>query len=166
MPCSIARGYKRAPYFTQQLLQSPLALTNMDISFDSNMSRMGVEEAFHPANGIQERSVLCTCAAVALAAVLLTISEAGHKAFRRIAWFIDGMLGGAPHSVTLPGPPGLPLVGNLTHVSCLSVPDLDSSDRYSQMQTGHIQKIAQWTKKYGDVIRVSLGEREAVCFPL
>ena len=32
------------------------------------------------------------------------------------------------------------------------------------MENGHIQKISQWTKKYGDVIRVSLGEREAVCF--
>ena len=31
------------------------------------------------------------------------------------------------------------------------------------MEKGHIEKIAQWTKKYGDVIRVSLGEREAVC---
>ena len=30
------------------------------------------------------------------------------------------------------------------------------------MKNGHIQAIAQWTKKYGDVIRVSLGEREAV----
>lgn len=33
------------------------------------------------------------------------------------------------------------------------------------MANGHIQKISEWTKKYGDVIRVSLGEREAVCFP-
>ena len=34
------------------------------------------------------------------------------------------------------------------------------------MKTGHIEKLAQWTKRYGDVIRVSLGEREAVCSPL
>ena len=34
------------------------------------------------------------------------------------------------------------------------------------MENGHIQKISQWTEKYGNVIRVSLGEREAVCFPL
>lgn len=31
------------------------------------------------------------------------------------------------------------------------------------MENGHIPKIAQWTKQFGDVIRVSLGEREAVC---
>ena len=30
------------------------------------------------------------------------------------------------------------------------------------METGHVQKIAEWAKRYGDVIRVSLGEREAV----
>lgn len=33
------------------------------------------------------------------------------------------------------------------------------------MKEGHIQKIAEWTKKYGDVIRVSLGERETVSSP-
>lgn len=33
------------------------------------------------------------------------------------------------------------------------------------MESGHVQKIAEWTKKYGDVIRVSLGERETVCPP-
>lgn len=33
------------------------------------------------------------------------------------------------------------------------------------MENGHIQMIAQWAKKYGDVIRVSLGERETVCPP-
>ena len=34
------------------------------------------------------------------------------------------------------------------------------------MRIGHIQKVAQWTKQYDDVIRVSLGEREAVRSPL
>lgn len=33
------------------------------------------------------------------------------------------------------------------------------------MEKGHIQQIAQWTKQYGDVIRVSLGERETVRSP-
>ncbi|KAK7730287.1 hypothetical protein SLS63_005857 [Diaporthe eres] len=31
-----------------------------------------------------------------------------------------------------------------------------------QLSDGHVPKIAEWTKKYGDIIRVSLGEREAV----
>ena len=30
------------------------------------------------------------------------------------------------------------------------------------MKKGHVQKIAEWSKKYGDVVRVSLGERETV----
>lgn len=30
------------------------------------------------------------------------------------------------------------------------------------MQQGHVQKLAEWTKQYGDVFRLSLGEREAV----
>ena len=34
------------------------------------------------------------------------------------------------------------------------------------MEKGHVQKLAEWTKKYGDVIRVSLGEREAVKPPV
>ncbi|UNI19368.1 hypothetical protein JDV02_005554 [Purpureocillium takamizusanense] len=55
------------------------------------------------------------------------------------------MLGGSPRTVTLPGPPGLPLAGNII-----------------QLKQGHVLKLAEWTKKYGDVIRVSLGEREAV----
>ena len=34
------------------------------------------------------------------------------------------------------------------------------------MRNGHVQKIAQWTSEYGDVIRVSLGEREVVRSPI
>ena len=40
------------------------------------------------------------------------------------------------------------------------------SDTLFKLSGGHVPKIAEWTKKYGDVIRVSLGEREAVCFLL
>jgi hypothetical protein len=38
--------------------------------------------------------------------------------FWRLVWSIEGILGGAPHTLTLPGPPGLPFVGNLLQVSC------------------------------------------------
>lgn len=75
---------------------------------------------------------------------------------------LEVVLGGARHSVHLPGPPGLPIFGNLIEVSCykcllciLVLPQM-------QMQQGHVQKLAQWTEKYGDVFRLSLGEREAV----
>lgn len=91
------------------------------------------------------------------------------KIFRKIAWFLDGLLGGAPHTIDLPGPPGLPIVGNLLEVKHYSIlftlPQTSvktiSADRL-QLSNGHVPKIAEWTKRYGDVIRVSLGEREAV----
>ncbi|KAI1322612.1 putative cytochrome P450 phenylacetate 2-hydroxylase [Xylariaceae sp. FL0255] len=70
-----------------------------------------------------------------------------HKCLKHVLWVLDTALGGAPRNVTLPGPPGLPIIGSLKEAS---------------MKNGHIQKIAEWTEKYGDVIRVSLGEREAV----
>ncbi|KAF8169874.1 cytochrome P450 [Mycena galopus ATCC 62051] len=51
----------------------------------------------------------------------------------------------APRQVKLPGPPGLPLVGNLF-----------------QMRAGHARSLAHWTKLYGGMFRLALGEREAV----
>ncbi|KAF7321109.1 Cytochrome P450 phenylacetate [Mycena chlorophos] len=51
----------------------------------------------------------------------------------------------ASHTVQLPGPPGLPLFGNLL-----------------QMRTGHAQSLAKWAQQYGGMFRLALGEREAV----
>ncbi|KAJ5510162.1 hypothetical protein N7453_002265 [Penicillium expansum] len=93
----------------------------------------------------QDTRIFYTLAAVALAATILSRFEGGRKAFERIYWFFNSLLGGAPHTIFIPGPRGLPIVGNLL-----------------QMRNGHIQMITEWTKKYGDVIRLSLGEREAV----
>lgn len=59
-----------------------------------------------------------TFALAALAVVILTGFQDGRKALQRVVWFLDGLLGGAPHIVTLPSPPGLPLIGNLIQVSC------------------------------------------------
>ncbi|KAF2128862.1 putative cytochrome P450 phenylacetate 2-hydroxylase [Dothidotthia symphoricarpi CBS 119687] len=96
-------------------------------------------------NGAQDLSIFYAFVAVALTAVILSGFQAGRKVILRMVWSLDRMLGGAPHTVTLPGPPGLPITGNLL-----------------ELKDGHTVKIAEWTKKYGDVIRVSLGEREAV----
>ncbi|KAJ7613752.1 putative cytochrome P450 phenylacetate 2-hydroxylase [Mycena polygramma] len=51
----------------------------------------------------------------------------------------------APRRVKLPGPVGRPIVGNLF-----------------QMRTGHARALAHWTKLYGGMFRLALGEREAV----
>ncbi|KAH8701134.1 putative cytochrome P450 phenylacetate 2-hydroxylase [Talaromyces proteolyticus] len=117
----------------------------MSASFKSTATCAKTEDDLPVATSIREPSIVYTLAAIALAAVILTVFDDGRKALQRTVWFLDSILGGAPHTITLPGPPGLPLVGSLTH-----------------LESGHIQKLAQWTKKYGDVIRVSLGEREAV----
>ncbi|KAH7312500.1 putative cytochrome P450 phenylacetate 2-hydroxylase [Stachybotrys elegans] len=96
-------------------------------------------------NGVRDVSVLNASVVVVVTALALSAFDAGRTFLNRILWFFDRLLGGAPHTVSLPGPPGLPIVGNLF-----------------QLSNGHVPKIAEWTKKYGDVIRVSLGEREAV----
>ena len=66
----------------------------------------------------QESRIFYTLAAVAIAIFILSGFKDGRKALRRIIWFLEGMLGGAPHTVTFPGPLGLPLVGSLFDVSC------------------------------------------------
>lgn len=91
-----------------------------------------------------------TYAAVVLAAVTcLGGLKAGRHLARRCLWFLDGLLGGAPHTVDLPGPPGLPVVGSLIQLT--------------RSSGGHVPQLAAWTRQYGsDVIRVALGRREAV----
>ncbi|EOD47511.1 putative cytochrome p450 phenylacetate 2-protein [Neofusicoccum parvum] len=114
--------------------------------FNSSTTVVAAEVAASDfANDARALGIFHASAAVALTAVLLSGFEAGRKLILRVLWFFDGLLGGAPHSVSLPGPPGLPIVGNLF-----------------DLRKGHVPKINEWSKKYGDVIRVSLGQREAV----
>ncbi|KAJ6569431.1 cytochrome P450 [Mycena capillaripes] len=90
-------------------------------------------QAFSPSLFIIHRSsyagvfLLCSCLvllAVYLSSDLLTVT---------------------PHRVKLPGPRGLPIVGNLF-----------------QMRAGHVRALAHWTELYGGMFRLALGEREAV----
>ncbi|KAF4311842.1 putative cytochrome p450 phenylacetate 2- protein [Botryosphaeria dothidea] len=117
----------------------------MSTVFNSTVTLAEAEVTSNFVNDTRALGIFHASAAVALTAVLLSAFDAGRKLLLRVLWFFDGLLGGASHSVTLPGPPGLPIVGNLLELS-----------------NGHVPKIAEWTKKYGDVIRVSLGQREAV----
>lgn len=72
------------------------------------------------ANVVQDLSFVYAAGAVVLTALLLSGFGAGRKILNRILWFFDRMLGGAPHTVSLPSPPGLPIVGNLLEVSTIS----------------------------------------------
>lgn len=89
----------------------------MSASLNSTETR-ALADVLHAIDGAQESRIVYTFAAVALAAVaFVAIFEDGRKALQHSVWFLEGMLGGARHTVTLPGPPGLPLVGNLIQVS-------------------------------------------------
>ena len=73
--------------------------------------------------GVSSRSwPLFTIAMIVLGVVsLLYFLEGGRKIFLRTLWTIDRLLGGAPHSTDLPGPPGLPVVGNLFDVNTVTL---------------------------------------------
>ncbi|KAJ5754224.1 cytochrome P450 phenylacetate 2-hydroxylase [Penicillium manginii] len=117
----------------------------MNISVRSNCIHLGGGDAILSSNSVRYDQVMYALLAVVITFVSLKRFTAGCDLFWRLVWSIEGILGGAPHTLTLPGPPGLPFVGNLL-----------------QLEKGHVQKISEWTKLYGDVIRVSLGNREAV----
>lgn len=122
------------------------------------------EPALTSVNGVLRGRTVYALAAVVLVTILMSAFQSGRKSLLRIVWFLESLAGGAPHTVTIPGPPGLPLIGSLFEVSpyVLYTMRLGANSR-AQLKDGHVQKISEWTKKYGDVIRVSLGEREAVC---
>ncbi|KAI6778355.1 putative cytochrome p450 phenylacetate 2- protein [Emericellopsis cladophorae] len=114
--------------------------------FDSNSTQApGATTTGEQGSAARERALAYAVAAFVLFATCLSAFKSGRLVLQRILWSLDAVLGGAPRTVSLPGPPGLPIVGNLL-----------------ELRNGHVPKIAEWTKKYGDVIRVSLGEREAV----
>ncbi|KAK2756658.1 hypothetical protein FQN54_005103 [Arachnomyces sp. PD_36] len=117
----------------------------MDIPFHLTVADALGQVARISDRDIQSFVVVYISVAVCCFITLLSKLEVGRKFLNRILWFFDGILGGAAHTVSLSGPSGLPIVGSLLELS-----------------NGHVPKIAEWTRKYGDVIRVSLGEREAV----
>ncbi|KAI0399289.1 putative cytochrome P450 phenylacetate 2-hydroxylase [Xylaria palmicola] len=118
----------------------------MSSSYGLAFSRLGQNHTSHIASDSRESySAHAIVTGFILTIIILSLFKSGRSALLRVAGHIDHVFGGAPTTVTLPGPPGLPIVGNLL-----------------QLQNGHVQKISEWTKKYGDVIRVTLGEREAV----
>ena len=101
----------------QLTLHLPFTLINMSNFSNSTVTSPSHQVSIDFIDSNRGQRILYASAAVALTAVLLSGFEAGRKVLLRILWFFDGMLGGAPHSVTLPGPPGLPIIGNLFEVS-------------------------------------------------
>lgn len=89
----------------------------MDTTHNSTVTSGRAEVASVLINGARELNIFYTSVAVAATALLLSGFQAGRKVLSRILWFFDSLLGGAPHTVSLPGPPGLPIVGNLLEVS-------------------------------------------------
>lgn len=96
---------------------SSLTLIKMSTVFNSTVTLAEAEVTSNFVNDTRALGIFHASAAVALTAVLLSAFDAGRKLLLRVLWFFDGLLGGAAHSVTLPGPPGLPIVGNLLEVS-------------------------------------------------
>lgn len=89
----------------------------MDTTHNSTVTSGRAEVASVLINEARELNIFYTSVAVAATALLLSGFQAGRKVLSRILWFFDSLLGGAPHTVSLPGPPGLPIVGNLLEVS-------------------------------------------------
>ena len=69
-------------------------------------------------DSVGEYHVIYMLAAIILAAVVLNRFAGGRTTLQRPLGSLDSMLGGAPHTVALPGPPGFPLIGNLMQVGC------------------------------------------------
>lgn len=89
----------------------------MDTPYNSTVTTGRAEVVSILVNGARDLSIFYTSAAIAATAILLSGFKSGRKILSRILWFFDSLLGGAPHTVSLPGPPGLPIVGNLLEVS-------------------------------------------------
>lgn len=92
-------------------------LVKMDALSNSTMTSPMAGVTSNLLNGVRDLSIAYAFTAVALTALFLSGFEAGRKILNRILWFFDGILGGAPHTVALPSPPGLPIVGNLLEAS-------------------------------------------------
>lgn len=54
--------------------------------------------------------------------VSLSTFQTGRKILQRTLWVLEKAVGGAPHRVTLPGPSGVPVLGNLIEVDFYDTP--------------------------------------------
>jgi hypothetical protein len=105
--------------------------------------------------------MLYTLALVTVTVFILKVIRDNRNYNQRVLSFLDSIIDGPPRNIIIPGPSGLPLVGCLNEVSTTELA-LDFTHHSVWFKSGHIQKLAEWFREYGDVIRVPLGQREAV----
>ena len=89
----------------------------MNTSFGSSPTPAEAGNGLNLFDGFRQSLIVYTFAVFVLAAAFLGRFGDVRKAIQRLGWLLDGVLGGAPHTVTLPGPSGFPVVGNLIQVS-------------------------------------------------
>ena len=100
--------------------------------------------------------VFVSCIGLALAAHLL--AENGLKC-----------VGLAPHRVKFPGPKTVPFFGNFIEVRLTRMNARHCLTSSSKLRNGHARTFVKWAEKFGPIMRIVVGDREAVsiyCFPL
>ena len=90
----------------------------MNVPSNSSVPQLEATVASHIVATARAFPLLYTLVAIILFFIALGQFKTGSNALWSVAYFLDGLLGGSKHTVTLPGPRGLPLVGSLVEVSC------------------------------------------------
>lgn len=81
-----------------------------------NSTSIQTKDVVDAIDRIHDSPVLRILTTIVLFAIVLSTFEEGRKALRQAVWSINSILGGSAHNVSIPGPIGLPVVGNIIKV--------------------------------------------------